>query len=231
MYSLNILNAYQLSLKQADDIRKISNKVLASTVLELQGTAVLDITQEIPPKKQIFVSGTFSKAVTELSELKSAVATHLSSALEKLRRQNSVTGSFSVSVQVDRFKAGFEDYHHQQAVELALPSQDTQKFLKLAIKVVESLYTEGLNYKKAGIMLSDISEQGAGQYDLCHEDTKKEDGLMSTLDKINARLGKGKVRFAVEGYKKAWEAKSNYRNPLSTTSWNELLVVKISLKI
>jgi len=25
---------------------------------------------------------------------------------------------------------------------------------------------------------------------------------MSTLDKINARLGKGKVRFAVEGYRK-----------------------------
>jgi DNA polymerase V len=226
LYSLNISNAYQLSLKNANDIRKIANKVLSSTVLELQGTPVLEIEQEIPPKKQILVSRTFSKAVTEVGELKSAVATHLCAALEKLRHQNSVASSFSVFIQVDRFKAGFDNYHHQQAVELALPSQDAQKFLKLAIKVVESLFTEGLKYKKAGVMLSGISEKGAGQYDLFQEDTQKEDSLMSTLDKINARLGKGKIRFAVEGYKKGWQANSNYRSPLYTTSWNELLVVK-----
>ena len=75
-------------------------------------------------------------------------------------------------------------------------------------------------------MLSDISEKGAGQYDLFQEDTQKKEGLMSTLDKINARLGKVKVRFAVEGYKKAWEAKSSYRSPLYTTSWDDLLIVK-----
>jgi hypothetical protein len=54
LYGLNILNAYQLSLKDYDDIRKISNKVLASTALELLRDSLLDIEQEILPKKQIF---------------------------------------------------------------------------------------------------------------------------------------------------------------------------------
>lgn len=49
---------------------------------------------------------------------------------------------------------------------------------------------------------------------------------MSTLDKINARLGKGKVRFAVEGYRKDCQSNSNYRRLRYTTFWNELLVVK-----
>lgn len=115
--------------------------------------------QEIAPKKQILVSRTFGKEVIELSDLKSAVTTHLCTALEKLKRQNSLTGSFSIFIQTDRFKAGFENYYHHQTVELTLPSQDTQKFLTLAIKVIENLYTKGLKYKRSGVMLSDISEK------------------------------------------------------------------------
>lgn len=224
--NLNILDAYQLSLKDPDYIRTISNKVLSSTVLELQGISVFGIEQEIVSKKQILVSRTFGKEVMELSELKEAVSTHLCLALEKLRHQNSVSNSFSVFIQTDRFKEGFDNYHHQQSVEMDLPSQNTQKFLKLAMSILGNLYTKGLNYKKAGVMLSDISAKGSGQYDLFAEDNEKEDKLMCVLDKINTKLGKGKIRFAVEGHQKAWEAKSNYRSPLYTTSWNELLVVK-----
>ncbi|HRA42833.1 MAG TPA: Y-family DNA polymerase [Gammaproteobacteria bacterium] len=224
--NLNIMDAYQLSLKDPDDIKTLSNKVLASTVLELQGTPVFEIEQEIASKKQIIVSKTFGKEVMALSELKEAVSTHICLALEKLRRQDSVSNSFSVFIQTDRFKTGFDNYHRQQSVELELPSQNTQKFLKLAMSILNNLYTEGLNYKKAGVMLTDISAKGSRQYDLFVEDNEKEDSLMCVLDKINTKLGKGKIRFAVEGYKKAWEAKSNYRSPLYTTSWDDLLIVK-----
>ena len=224
--NLNIMDAYQLSLKDPDDIRALSNKVLASIVLELQGTPVFEIEQEIASKKQILVSRSFGKDVTELSELKEAVSTHLCLALEKLRHQDSVSNSFSIFIQTDRFKTGFDNYHRQQSAELDLPSQNTQTFLKLAMSILSNLYTEGLNYKKAGVMLSDISAKGGGQYDLFAVDNEKEGSLMSVLDKINDKLGKGKIRFAVEGHKKDWEAKSNYRSPHYTTSWNELLVVK-----
>jgi len=196
-----------------DDIKTLSNKVLASTVLELQGTPVFEIEQEIASKKQIIVSKTFGKEVMALSELKEAVSTHICLALEKLRRQDSVSNSFSVFIQTDRFKTGFDNYHRQQSVELAM-------------SILNNLYTEGLNYKKAGVMLTDISAKGSRQYDLFVEDNEKEDSLMCVLDKINTKLGKGKIRFAVEGYKKAWEAKSNYRSPLYTTSWDDLLIVK-----
>ncbi|HXH55409.1 MAG TPA: Y-family DNA polymerase [Gammaproteobacteria bacterium] len=226
LHDLNIMDAYQLSLKDPDYIKTLSNKVLASTVLELQGTPVFEIEQEIASKKQILVSRTFGKEVMELSELKEAVSTHLCLALEKLRRQESVSNSFSVFIQTDRFKEGFDNYHRQQSVELDLPSQNTQKFLKLAMSILGNLYTKGLHYKKAGVMLSDISAKSSGQYDLFAEDNEKEENLMCVLDKINTKLGKGKIRFAVEGYKKAWEAKSYHRSPLYTTSWNELLVVK-----
>lgn len=44
---MGVDNAYQLSLTNAEDIQKTSNKVLASTVLELQGKSVLDIEKQI----------------------------------------------------------------------------------------------------------------------------------------------------------------------------------------
>lgn len=94
-----IKNAYQL--KNCDDhwIRKKMSIVGLKTVMELRGKVCFSLQDDIPsPNKSLIVSRSFGKRVTELSELKEAVATYMSRAAEKLRAQQSVACSITTFV-------------------------------------------------------------------------------------------------------------------------------------
>lgn len=225
IYEMGIDNAYQLSLIDAEDIRKIANKTLAFTVLELQGTSVLEIEKVISPNKQIIASRSFGKEVTELQELKESVCFHLSRAMEKLRAQGCVAKHLTVFAQTDRFKANFHGYHYPININLPLPTQDTQKLLTLAMQGVDRIYCKGLKYKKTGVILSEISQKKQGQFDLFNEDTTKEESLMALLDEVNNKMGSGKLRFAIEGYDKRWRMKTESCSHRYTTCWSELPMV------
>ena len=146
--------------------------------------------------------------------------------MEKLRSQNSVAESLTVFIQTNRFQISSEGYHHQLNLELPLPSHDTQEFLKIALPAVERLFCKGLNYKKAGVVLSEISQKGEGQFDLFEECSEKTDKFMGLLDHINQKMGQGKLRYAIEGYEKDWRMQSSHRSPCYTTHWDELPIVK-----
>jgi DNA polymerase V len=53
----------------------------------------------------------------------------------------------------------------------------------------------------------------------------KTDKLMEALDNINAKMGKGMLHYAAEGFNPPW-FKRNHCTPAYTTSWNELPIVK-----
>lgn len=48
---------------------------------------------------------------------------------------------------------------------------------------------------------------------------------MSTLDVLNARMGRATVRYGAEGFEAAWRMKGEMRSPRYTTRWEELLKV------
>ena len=50
---------------------------------------------------------------------------------------------------------------------------------------------------------------------------------MQTLDAINARFGKGKLRFAAEDLSKRWQPKHQMRSPRYTSNWDELPLAHI----
>ena len=59
-------------------------------------------------------------------------------------------------------------------------------------------------------------------------DTQKEKDkkLMSALDAVNKRFGRGAVRFAAEGEADApWQAKHLRKSPKYTSAWDELPIV------
>lgn len=222
---LGIVNAGQLSKQNPLVFRKRFNSILAGTILELQGIPVQDLEEELQPRKQIMVSRSFGKIVTEFQELEQALATHITRALEKLRDQGSVAKAISIFLQTSRFCSD-EPYHHQKTIELSAPSQDTRVFLKVASRVLKSLFCKNLNYKKAGIVLLEISSKRLCQLDLFTEREEKSEPLMTLLDQINITLGQGTVRFAVEGYQKGWGTHSLHRTPRYTTCWSELPIAR-----
>jgi len=53
-------------------------------------------------------------------------------------------------------------------------------------------------------------------------------GIMRVLDRINADMGTGTLRYAAEGYVKRWRTRFKRRSPVNTTNWRDLPVAKAS---
>ena len=80
-------------------------------------------------------------------------------------------------------------------------------------------------------MLMDLQAKTVSQGELDLEGDKTPDKirLMSTLDGLNQRFGKGTVLMAsagLTGERRAWVMKQERRTPAYTTCWEDLAVVR-----
>ena len=91
------------------------------------------------------------------------------------------------------------------------------------------IYRRGYKYQKAGVGLFDLSVPNQyRQLDLFGTlsvtDTKSSK-LMSVMDQINSRMGRGTLKIASEGFNQPWKMKQGNKSPSYTTNWDELICV------
>jgi len=193
------------------------------TVLELQGFSAIDMDEAPSPKKSIVVSRSFGKQVEELFELEEAVSSYITRAAEKLRNQDSVAGRMMVFLSTNRFKEG-PQYSNSLQTVLSPPSAYTPDLIRTALEMLRELHLPGFEYKKAGVMFSEIIP--AGDVPLNFIETNylddKRKVLMDTVDKINRRNGRDTVFYASSGVKKEWQMKRARLSPAYTTRWTDL---------
>lgn len=217
-----------LDLATADPklIRTHFNVVLEKTVRELWGEPCLSLEEVAPDKQQIMASRSFGQTTTNPKDLAAAIANHVSRASEKLRTQNSQCQYVYVMLRTNPFREKDPQYRRTTIVPLAVPSSDTRVLLKAAMVGLKEIFKSGYRYHKAGIMLSGISHVGIQQADLFTEiRDEKSDRLMSTIDQINSRFGRGTLHVASTDLTSQWKMRQDLRSPSYTTNWKELPVV------
>ncbi len=179
-----------------------------------------------PPSRQsITVSRSFSRAVTELGELKPLLATHLSRAAEKLRHYRLTANVLQVLAHTSLFR----DNYYSNGVTISLPvaPQDTAELLFFAMHEAEAIYRPGHAFSKAGVLLLELQPETLVQGHLFEQrDTERSKLLMQTLDNLNRQFGARTVQYASAGLKKSWGMKQERRSQRWTTTWDELLVVR-----
>ena len=200
--------------------------VVERTVLELRGVSCLSLEEVASPRKEIISSRSFGQLVTDLGELRQAVASYTARAAEKLRRQHSVTNALQVFLQTNPHKEGEPQYHPGIVVPLAEPTDDTRSLSSHAMRGLEKIYKPGYRYQKAGVMLMGLADAKTAQPDLFSRSSERAASqskhLMQTLDQINAKLGRGTLRLAAEGHRQAWKVRTACPSPGYTTRWTDL---------
>lgn len=216
-----------LDLKQAnpDYLRQQFNVVVEKTNRELNGVACLELEEIAPSKQQIMSSRSFGYKVRDLQSLQEAVTLYISTASEKLRKQQSFAGAVSVYIRTSPFGDGAK-YSNSMTIALPAPTDDTLQLTATALWILKKIYKRGYDYQKAGIMLSDICSKMEQQTDLFGYQpvSHKTDKLMSTLDAINAKMGKSTLRLASQGFNAPWKMKQQNKSPNYTTNWNEIAI-------
>jgi DNA polymerase V len=220
-----VLDLRNISIKE---IRAQFGVVMERTCNELRGISCLELEDVAPAKQQIMSSRSFGSPVTTLAELREAVASYVSRAAEKLRAQGSVAAAVQVYIQTNRFKESDLQYSEGLLVPLPDPTDDTRLLTSAAILGLGLIFKPGYQYKKAGIMLTLISDKAKRQQTLFDDPLQRAQSakLMAAMDAINAEFGRDTVRAGAVGTEKRWAMRSENRSPRFTTRWDELPIAK-----
>ena len=227
---LGIQTVWDLATQPSKRIHSQFNVVVARTVLELNGIPCLELEEINPNKQQIMCSRSFSRRLTEYSELFQALAEFCSRAAEKLRWQHSVTGCVTVFIRTSPFNPQEPQYQRSASIKLDAATQDTRLLIATANRLLMEIFKTGYNYQKCGVQLSHIqAETTPGQlelFDFLESSLPIENRpLMAVMDNINRRFPK-KLSVAATGFDKSWKPKAERVSPRYTTDWRELVWVK-----
>ncbi len=214
-------------------IRARFSVVLERTVRELQGRPCLDLETMAPTRKQIITSRSFGCPVYRLDELAEAVREYMGRAAYRLRRQGSVAAIVGVWIETNRFREQDSQYSPSASLPLAAPTDDTWLLTQAAQAVLRTLFRPGYRYVKAGVMLLNVCESGAGRQGCLFETESaamkaRRATLMATLDRVNAKWGHGTVGIGSTGLKsdRRWMMARGKLSPAYTTKWSELRRVR-----
>jgi DNA polymerase V len=87
------------------------------------------------------------------------------------------------------------------------------------------MFREGYQYKKAGVMLSELSPVTHQQGDWIEASPPGHSKLMQALDHLNARYGRGAVKVSTQGAYQGWQMRQERKSPNYTTDWDDVPVV------
>lgn len=219
------INSVQ-DLKEASprDMRAKFGVVMERTCNEIRGISCLALEEVAPPRKEIVSSKSFGAMVASIDELGQAVTSYVTRASEKLRSQDSVCGAVHVFIQTNPFRKMDLQYSNGLTVPLIVPTDDSRVLAGAALHGLERIFIEGFRYKKAGVMLMDLSPKSMLQGVLFDEARPRGAAVkvMAALDALNERFGRDSVTLASAGLAPRWAMRAGNKTPCYTTRWDEL---------
>lgn len=224
-----IYDAYQLSrMSEGFAKAKLGGVVGVRLVKELRGEAAKDMEEDLVNKKMIATTRMFGSPVTDINDIKEAVATYASRAAEKLRRQHGAAKWISVFV-VKKAEPHHINYHGASvSAQRILPvaTSFTNELIKPAVEMIGEIFEQGNTYKKAGVLLGGIVPDESIQGNLFRTDQNNHGRkLMDMIDNINFSQRDDVLKFAASGTARDWKMRQELRSKRYTTRWDELFEV------
>lgn len=222
-YSVN--TAWDFTQRSKGWVKQQMGVVGERTWLELRGTPCIE-TESPKSKKSICTSRSFGEKLTTVEPISEAVANFAAGCAEKLRAQKSTAAVVNVFIHTNPFATNQPQYYNQIVMKLPVSSNDSTELIDYAIRGLQLIFREGYQYKKAGVIVSEISPERPLQADMFDtRDRSKYNKVMGVMDKLNASYGRQKVKIAAQGFDRKWKLKNEKLSPCYSTNIKDILVV------
>lgn len=217
----NVKTAYDFTQLSGAWVRKNMTVVGERIWKELHGISCIDIESAPPPKKQICTSRSFGNMLTDVDTMAEAIATYASTCAKKLRKQKSYAISLMVFIHTNNFREDLPQYWKNTVIHLPVPTNDTQEIVHYALVGLKTIFMQGYQYKKAGVIITELTEGAQlGLFDLV--DREKREKLMQAVDKINGEHSQ-LIKLAVQGTGRDWKLKQEQLSGHYTTDINQII--------
>ncbi|VVM49885.1 Protein UmuC [Pseudomonas fluorescens] len=224
--TLGIKSAMDLARADPWTLRKKFSIVIEKTARELAGTSCLELDEPDPPKQEICCSRMFGKRLTDLPPIKEVLATYMMRASEKLRAQGSLCKKVRICIRTGMFNPEEAKYANGVVVDMPYPTDDVRLLTKAAVDAVGRIYQPGFKYSKAEVMLLNLCQPGEYTDDLFATSQPAESTrVMTVLDEINGRWGRGTLHSASVASNPAWAMRREMMSQSYTTKLDQLWVV------
>lgn len=224
---LGIRSAWDLAQADARALGRTFSVVIEKTVRELAGTSCLELEDVNPPRQEICCSRMFGDRLSDLQPIREAVASYTFRAAEKLRDQGSLCKKMRIAIRTGLFNPEEAKYVNGVVVELPYPTDDTRLMTRYACEALERVYRPGFRYSKAEVMLLELCQRGEYTQDLFTlSQPAASERLMSLVDEINARWGRGTMRTAAVPLDPDWGMRRALMSQSYTTRLDQLMKVR-----
>lgn len=234
--SLGVKTAYDFAAHHGDWVKMtFNNIVIQRTWQELNGEDVVP-NEELAKKKSICTSRSFNGMISDFGDLKTQVSNYAARCAEKLRQQGTVASSVGVFLNTNAFREDLAQYWNFQEKRLITPSSSTITITQAASDILKSIYRQGYQYKKAGVIVMNIGQDSPIQQDLFDinaEQFQKMKRLDEVIDRINRMHGSETIVLGSQQYTRkdgkgkadvfANAIKHDFRSPSPTTRWSDVI--------
>ena len=215
---IGVKTAWDFTQVPKNWVRKQMTVTGEKTWRELRGEACIDLVTEQPDKKSITVSRSFGKDIYKLDTIASAVTAYTCMAAAKLRKQKSVCKEVLLFIETNRFKEYARQYARNILIRLPVATNFDMELNQYVQEALKQIYQTGYGFKKAGVILMDISPANVMQGSLFDTvDRKKLQNATYSIDYLNERYGRNTVIIGTQGFDGEWKIRQERLCPCFTT--------------
>ena len=239
LQALGCRTAYDFARHHRDWVRLTFNNInIVRTWQELNGEDVVP-NEELTKKKSICTSRSFNGMIADKDQLRTHISNYASRCAEKLRRQDTVASVVGIFVSTNPFREDLLQYWKYQELRLVTPTNSTIPIVQAATELLDRLFIQGLQYKRAGVIVNGISPSSPLQQDLFDVDAgqiRKLKKLDAAVDLLNKRYGSETVVIGAQQYTKphgegkadvfADAIKHDHKSKNPTTRWSDIIELK-----
>ena len=224
--NIGIHTAYDFINLEDGWVRKNMSVVGLRLKRELEGESVLNLEEVRSPKKAIATTRSFEGTISDFEKIKERISTFAICCAEKLRTQQSNCSSIYVFVRSNKFQKNKPQYRNGIVITIPFSTNSNIIISKYAVEGLKKIFRQGIDYKKAGVIVMGLNSINNYQYNLFENEDIKHQELMRTIDFIQKKEGQSKIKLASQDLKKRWKMKQEKLSASYTCKINEIIKVK-----
>lgn len=198
-----IITAYDFTQWSAGWVKEVMNITGLKTWRELRGEDCIDADSHDVTRQSICTSRSFAEMTEDITTMQTQVSNFAVRCAEKLRRQKTVASMVTVFIDTNRFREDLPQYGCSCSRELLTPTSTSVEISSVAISLLDRIFRRGFMYKRAGVIVTGITDDLAIQTDFSDYDAERRTKLVKltqSMDDINYKNGSETVILGTQQY-------------------------------